>query len=175
MAKQKNLSQSKDHLSFNHRNSIFAILVSEWNREITGSLLDGAVETLVKHGVDPETNIVIEWVPGSFELPQAAAILAQSPRIHAVICLGCVIQGETRHFEFISQAVAQGCMKEAIDNLKPVIFGVLTTDNYEQARERSGGTHGNKGDEAALAALQMVTLRNRYFVDDLPDPDDFGF
>lgn len=173
MAKQKNLSQSRDHLTFDHRDVRFAILVSEWNKEITGSLLEGAIKTLVKHGVDPEESIVVEWVPGSFELPQAAAVLAESPYIDALICLGCVIQGETRHFEFISQAVAQGCMQLGIDSLKPVIFGVLTTDTYEQAKERSGGVHGNKGDEAALAALQMVTLRKHYLLDDSLDLDLF--
>ncbi len=166
MAKQKNLSIYQGDLVPDGADLRFGILVSSWNKEITSALLDGALRTLKKHGVIPESGLTVEWVPGSFELPQAAAIMAHAESIDAVICLGCVIQGETRHFEFISQAVANGCMELAIHDLKPVIFGVLTTDTFEQARERAGGKHGNKGDEAAVAALQMADLRRRLLVDD---------
>ena len=135
------------------------IVVSSWNDKITNALYEGAEGTLTRHGVLPE-DIITHFVPGSFELPQAAAILIDSKDLDAVICLGCVIQGETRHFEFICQAVAKGCMDLGIESLVPVIFGVLTTDTYEQAAERAGGKHGNKGEEAAAAALRMAGLRN---------------
>ncbi|MEE4177511.1 MAG: 6,7-dimethyl-8-ribityllumazine synthase, partial [Bacteroides sp.] len=136
------------------------IVVSEWNPDITGALLSGAVETLKKHGLSQE-NLYIHYVPGSFELPQGAAYVIDQLDIDAVICLGCVIQGETRHFEFICQAVSQGLMNLQLDSGFPVIFGVLTTDNLQQAKERAGGKHGNKGDEAAVTAIKMVDLKNR--------------
>lgn len=134
------------------------IAVSAWNEEITNALLEGSVSALTSNGVSSE-DIIIRHVPGSFELPQAAAIMIDSIDLDAVICLGCVIQGETRHFEFICQAVAKGCMDLGIESGVPVIFGVLTTDTYEQAKERSGGSHGNKGEEAAIAAIRMAALR----------------
>jgi len=136
------------------------IVVSEWNKEITGALLDSVVKTLKLHGAKKE-NIYVQYVPGSFELPQGAAYMIDQLDIDAVICLGCVIQGETRHFEFICQAVSQGIMNLGLDSGIPVIFGVLTTDNFSQARERSGGVHGNKGDEAAVTAIKMVDLKKR--------------
>ncbi|MBW6499250.1 MAG: 6,7-dimethyl-8-ribityllumazine synthase [Bacteroidales bacterium] len=136
------------------------IVVSEWNAEITGALLAGAVETLKKHGL-PEENLHVHYVPGSYELPQGAGYLIDQLEVDAVICLGCVIQGETRHFEFICQAVSQGLMNLGLDSGIPVIFGVLTTDNFSQARERAGGVHGNKGDEAAVTAIKMVDLKIR--------------
>ncbi|TAE18600.1 MAG: 6,7-dimethyl-8-ribityllumazine synthase [Bacteroidetes bacterium] len=133
----------------------FGIVVAEWNEEITSALLDGALETLKKHGAQ-EQNIVIKTVPGSFELSLGAQWLAQDAKIDAVIALGCIIQGETRHFDFIAQAVAIGINEVGLKHNKPVIFGVLTTDNLEQAQDRSGGKHGNKGDEAAITALKML-------------------
>ena len=136
-------------------NMCFGIVVAEWNKEITGALLNGAVSTLEKHGALPE-NIHVKTVPGSFELSSAAACFAARENIDAVICLGCVIQGETRHFDFICQAVAQGLTQVGIQYLKPVIFGVLTTNTREQALERAGGKLGNKGAEAAEAALLML-------------------
>lgn len=136
---------------------IFGIVVSEWNREITDSLLEGAVETLLKHGVD-EKDIYVRYVPGSFELPFGASTLLEKKRFDAVICLGCVIQGETRHFDFICQAVAQGIMDVSLKEEIPVIFGVLTTNNLQQAKDRSGGACGNKGVEAAITALKMAAL-----------------
>lgn len=161
------MSEKKQNLSFYDPNKVpgadnmrVGIVVSEWNPEITGALLSGAVETLKKHGL-PENQLFIHYVPGSFELPQGAAYLIDQLEIDAVICLGCVIQGETRHFEFICQAVSQGIMNLQLDSGIPVIFGVLTTDNFGQAKERAGGKHGNKGDEAALTAIKMIDLKNR--------------
>jgi 6,7-dimethyl-8-ribityllumazine synthase len=137
----------------------FAIAVAEWNAEVTGSLYNGALETLLKHGVSPE-NIISVPVPGSFELTAAAEILLQKHKdLDAVICLGCVIQGETKHFDFICDAVANGITQVGIKHAKPVIFGVLTTNDQQQAIDRAGGKHGNKGDEAAITALKMAELK----------------
>lgn len=130
------------------------IVVSEWNEEITESLFSSALDTLISRGV-AKANIVRKNVPGSFELSLGAQKMA-SDSFDAVICLGCVIQGETRHFEFICQSVAQGLKDVALKFDKPVIFGVVTSENYQQAVDRAGGTHGNKGEEAALTALRMI-------------------
>ena len=136
----------------------YGIVVSQWNAEVTGKLLDGAVNLLEEKGVQAD-EIRIVHVPGSYELISGAdLLLTNDPGIDAVICLGCVIQGETRHFDFISQAVATGLSDVSIKHGKPVIFGVLTTDNEEQAQERAGGRHGNKGAEAAVTAIQMGNL-----------------
>lgn len=133
------------------------VLVAEWNQEVTHALRDGCVQTLKKHGVSADRIRVIS-VPGSFELSSVAACFAAQKDCHAVICLGCVIQGETRHFDFICQAVANGLTQVGIQYKKPVIFGVLTTNNQKQAKERAGGKLGNKGSEAAEAALQMLQI-----------------
>lgn len=133
----------------------FGIVVSEWNDQVTESLLTGAVETLLKHGVKKE-NIFRKNVPGSFELTLGAQWLAEIKEIDAVICLGCVIQGETRHFDFICDAVAHGITNVGLKFNKPVIFGVLTPDTLQQALDRAGGKHGNKGDEAAITAIKML-------------------
>ncbi len=136
----------------------FGILVAEWNSEITGALYAGAYERLIDNGALPD-NIFSYQVPGSFELTSGADLLLKNrPHVDAVICLGCVIQGETRHFDFICDAVANGVSNVAIKYSKPVIFGVLTTDNQEQAFDRAGGRHGNKGDEAAVTAIKMAEL-----------------
>lgn len=135
----------------------FAVVVSQWNAGITGSLLEGALGTLEQHGVDPATVQIIR-VPGSYELISGADLVLLQQKLDAVICLGCVIQGETRHFDFICSAVAHGLAQVGIKHGKPVIFGVLTTDNMEQALDRSGGKHGNKGSEAAVTAIQMAAL-----------------
>ena len=153
----KNLSSyNKDEIPSGEK-GIFGIVVSEWNKEITDNLLQGAVETLLEHGVD-EKDIYVRYVPGSFELPFGASTLLEKKKFDAVICLGCVIQGETRHFEFISQAVAHGIMKVSLSERITVIFGVLTTDTLQQAKDRSGGALGNKGTEAAVTALKMAAL-----------------
>jgi 6,7-dimethyl-8-ribityllumazine synthase len=137
------------------------VLVSKWNGEITGTLADGAVATLKAAGV-PEDNIFRHEVPGSYELPSAAQFALEADLdTSAVICLGVVIQGETRHFEFICQSVAQGIRQVSMDYNKPVIFGVLTPDTQQQALDRAGGKYGNKGEEAAVAALEMIDLQRK--------------
>jgi len=135
----------------------FGIVVAEWNTEVTGALLEGAVEVLKAKGV-ADANILIVTVPGTFELALGAQKLAEQAAIDAVITLGCVIQGETRHFDFICDAAANGIMQVGLKYNKPVIFGVLTTDNQEQALDRAGGKHGNKGVEAAVTAIKMLNL-----------------
>ena len=142
--------------------SIFGIVVSEWNTVITEAMFLGAKETLIQAGV-LESNIIRQNVPGSFELPLGAKFLLNSVKLEAVICLGCVIQGETRHFDFICQAVSKGIMQLGLENNIPVIFGVLTTENMEQAVDRSGGKHGNKGIEAAVTAIQMASLKKHLY------------
>lgn len=134
-----------------------AIVVAEWNPDVTEALLHGAYDTLLQHGT-LEENISVHHVPGSFELTSAADHILTRGLADAVICLGCVIQGETRHFDFICQAVAGGITDVAIRHHRPVIFGVLTTNDYRQALDRAGGRHGNKGVEAAVAALKMLKL-----------------
>ena len=135
----------------------FGIVVSEWNREITSALLEGALKRLKKHGVREE-HILVKTVPGSFELPYGARLLAEEFSPHAVICLGCVIRGETSHFEYICQGVTQGITALNLNQPIPFIFGVLTTENQQQALDRAGGKHGNKGDEAAVTALKMAAF-----------------
>ena len=142
------------HLPIDHSHH-FAVIYAEWNQEITHALRDGCMETLKRQEVDA-SHIKLVPVPGSFELSSAAAEFASREDIDAVICLGCVIQGETRHFDFICQAVANGLTEVGIRNRKPVIFGVLTTNTKEQALARAGGELGNKGSEAAEAALLML-------------------
>jgi 6,7-dimethyl-8-ribityllumazine synthase len=153
----KNLSEFQTHVLPEIQHKKFAILVSEWNQEVTQALYVGAYKTLIKHGAQ-EKNIITQAVPGSFELTLGAQKMAQKPEIDAVICLGCVIQGETRHFDFICQAVAQGITDVSIKFNKPVIFGVLTPNTQEQAMDRAGGKHGNKGDEAAITAIKMLAF-----------------
>ena len=136
----------------------FGIVVSDWNHEITWALLKEALITLRKHGVD-DKRIVVSHVPGSFELPLGAQILADNSNADAVICLGCVIQGETPHFTYICQGVTQGIMQLNLDYNIPFIFGVLTTENRQQALDRAGGKHGNKGTEAALTAIKMAVFQ----------------
>ncbi len=133
------------------------IVTSEWNPTITGALETGARETLLRHGLKEE-NLKIISVPGSYELPMGARLLLGEDDYDAVICLGCVIEGETRHDEYINHAVAQSLIQLSISSNKPCIFGVVTTHTMEQALARSGGDHGNKGTEAAIAAIKMVYL-----------------
>lgn len=135
----------------------FGIVVAEWNEEITDALFEGAFETLIKLGAK-KTNITKVTVPGSYELPLAAHQLAKQKDIAAVICLGCVIQGETPHFDYICMAVANGIMRVNLDSGKPVAFGVLTTLDKKQALERAGGKYGNKGEEAAVTVVRMLGI-----------------
>lgn len=133
----------------------FGIVVAEWNSEITEALYSGAIDTLLKEGVAKE-NIIRKTVPGSFELSLGAQWLAQREDIDAVICLGCVIQGDTKHFDFICDAVANGITNVSLKYNKVVVFGVLTPNTQQQAFDRAGGKHGNKGDEAAITAVKML-------------------
>lgn len=135
-----------------------AILVSEWNENITGALAQGAVDTLIRHGIKEE-NIMLKYVPGSFELTSGSRMIADNCLdIDAVICLGCVIKGDTPHFDYVCQGVTQGITELNLQYEIPFIFGVLTTDNLQQSLDRAGGIHGNKGDEAAITAIKMVKM-----------------
>ncbi|WP_337042150.1 6,7-dimethyl-8-ribityllumazine synthase [Emticicia sp. 17c] len=136
----------------------FAIVVAEWNSEVTEALFDGAYQTLLAHGAKAE-NIIRANVPGSFELSFGSQVYAQKTDIDAVIAIGCVIQGETKHNDYINHAVAGGLTQVALKYNKPVIFGVLTPNNQQQALDRAGGIHGNKGDEAAITAIKMLALQ----------------
>ena len=136
-------------------NMCFGIVVSEWNKEITGALLQGTVSTLEKHGALSE-NIHVKSVPGSFELVYGAHQMVLNGGYDAVIILGSVIRGETPHFDYICQGVTQGIAQLNCKSEIPIIYGLLTTDNIEQARERSGGRLGNKGDECAVVAIKMA-------------------
>tara|TARA_R110002111_G_scaffold191869_1_gene258117 strand:+ start:5113 stop:5595 length:483 start_codon:yes stop_codon:yes gene_type:complete len=139
------------------RDAKIAIVVSRWNELITRKLLEGALETVRRHG-GSEENITVAWVPGSFELPLAADRLAKSGRYQAVCCLGAVIQGSTMHHDYINHQVAAGIMRSSQESGVPVLFGVLTCETMEQALDRAGGKVGNKGSEAALAAIEMINL-----------------
>jgi 6,7-dimethyl-8-ribityllumazine synthase len=138
----------------------FAVIVSRFNQAITEALRDGARAALVEAGVVPHDTEEID-VPGAFELPQAARCAAETGRFDAIICLGCVIRGETPHFEYISAAVAQGIMDAAGETGVPIAFGVLTTDSQAQAEERAGPGRDNKGWEAAAAGIEMAVLFRR--------------
>lgn len=134
------------------------IVVSEWNEKVTGALAQGCIDTLKENGVEEE-DLILRYVPGSFELPLGAQLLAENTDVDAVVCLGCVIQGETRHFDFVCQGVTEGVSRVSLDYSLPVIFGVLTTNDLQQAVDRAGGKHGNKGIEAAVTALKMIALQ----------------
>jgi len=157
----KNLSEYDHNTVPDGKEMKFGIVVSEWNYEITGSLARGAVDTLKNHGVTDE-NIMVKHVPGSFELTLGGQFFAEYTDVDAIILLGCVIQGETRHFDFICQGVAKGATDLNIKYNLPVIFGLLTTQNQQQAIDRSGGKLGNKGDEAAVTAIKMVALQTSF-------------
>ena len=135
----------------------FGIAVSEWNEKITSALLSGAKETLLKHGVKEE-NIIVSYVPGSFELTFGSKHMAEYGNLDAVIALGCIIRGGTPHFEYVCQGVTQGIARLNATHKIPFIFGVLTTDNEQQALDRAGGIYGNKGIEAAITAIKMTNL-----------------
>ena len=142
------------------------VIAAEWNPDVTDALLKGAVDTLKEHGVKEE-NLLVRRVPGTFELSSAADMMLHWNNLDAVICIGCVIQGETRHFEFICQAVSQGITNVALQHGRPVIFSVLTCDTMQQALDRAGGKHGNKGVEGAITALKMIGYK-RSITPDLP-------
>jgi len=154
-SEDKNLSDVTAINIENMNDYSFGIIVSEWNEEITYALRDACIETLKENGAYEE-NIHITYVPGSFELPLGARIMMSREKIHAAICLGCVIKGETDHDKYINHAVAQGIMHLSLTSSKPVVFGVLTPNNKQQALDRAGGKYGNKGVEAANTAIKMI-------------------
>lgn len=139
----------------------FGLVVSEWNTEITEALYEGALKTLLDNGAVSK-NVIRKNVPGSYELTLGAQYFAEFTKVDAVICLGCVIQGETRHFDFICNAVAHGLTDLSIKYNTPFIFGVLTPNTLQQAKDRAGGKHGNKGDEAAMTAIKMAVLKKEF-------------
>lgn len=136
------------------------IVISEWNDKITNALLDGAYSTLIKHGVKEE-NIIVDYVPGSFELIFGSKHLVENKELDAVIAFGVVVRGDTPHFDYVCSGVTQGIADMNIRYDVPFIFGLLTTDTMEQAEDRAGGKHGNKGDECAVAAIKMVDFYRR--------------
>lgn len=158
----KNLSNTNIKTNEAYTKFKIALVVAEWNSEITFALRDGAITFLTEMGVK-DKNILISYVPGAYELALGAQWLANNKKFDAVITLGCVIKGDTPHFDFISDACAHGIMQVGLQSNKPVVFGVLTTDNLKQAQERCGGKHGNKGIEAAETALKMVALQQELF------------
>lgn len=137
------------------------IVISDWHEKITHALYKGCLDTLLKHGAKEEAIKVIQ-VPGAFELTAAARILTGRETLDAVVCLGCVIKGETKHNEYINQAVANGLTNLGIATGVPVIYGVLTPDTEAQALDRAGGQHGNKGVEAAVTAIRMAAIKKTY-------------
>lgn len=161
MAKKVNLSDYDPNTVPNGELFNIGIVVAEWNAEITDALFEGAYNTLREYGVKEE-NIPVMHVPGSFELTAGTAMMFKRHNCDAVISIGCVIQGETRHFDFICDAVANGLTKISVETGKPAIFSVLTTNDMAQAKDRSGGKHGNKGVEGAVTALKMCKIQKDY-------------
>lgn len=156
----KNLSQYDKNTIPNAKDFRFGIVVSEWNENITGGLYKGAVEALAENGV-PAENIITWSVPGSFELIYGSKRMIETQNVDAVIAIGSVIQGETKHFDFVCEAVSQGIKDLNVQTDVPVVFCVLTDNNLQQAIDRSGGIHGNKGTEAAVVAMRMADLRKQ--------------
>lgn len=138
----------------------FALVVSRFNDFLTAKLKDGAIDCLVRHGARDE-DIAVAWVPGSFDIPPVASRLADGKEYDAVVCLGAVIRGQTPHFDYVASEVAKGVARVAMDKNKPVIFGVVTADTLEQAIERTGTKQGNKGFQAALAAIELANLYSK--------------
>ena len=156
----KNLSEYNKDTVPNTNGFRFGIVVSEWNENITAGLYKGAIEALLENGV-PQENIISWDVPGSFELVYASKRMISSQNVDAVIAIGSVIQGETKHFDFVCEAVAQGIKDLNVLTDVPVVFCVLTDNNMQQAIDRSGGIHGNKGTEAGIVAIKMAYLRQQ--------------
>lgn len=159
--KKTNLSDYDPTLVPSGKGYRIGIVAAEWNQEITEALARGAYDTLREHAVE-EHDISLIHVPGSFELTTGAdMMLSSDATLDGVICIGCVIQGETRHFDFICEAVSQGITNVALKHGKPVIFSVLTTNDMQQAIDRAGGVHGNKGVEGAVTVLKMIHLQQQ--------------
>ncbi len=154
----QNMSNYNPDIVPNAQGMCFGIVVSDYNADITYALLDGCYETLLNNGASSE-NIFVWHVPGAFELPLGAKLLYQTVSPDAVICLGCVITGETKHDEYINRNVSSALMKLGLRYNTPFIFGVLTPQSLTQAQDRAGGKHGNKGVESAIAAIQMSALK----------------
>lgn len=152
--------QEGTSISLKHPSYKVGIVVSEYNSSITFSLRDAAIATLVSHGIKAE-NILVEYAPGAYELPLAAQWVSDHFEPEAVICLGCVVKGDTEHDVYINQAVADELMKLNTRENLPFVFGLLTTNTMQQAIDRAGGIHGNKGEECAIAALKMLALHER--------------
>ncbi|MFP9100122.1 6,7-dimethyl-8-ribityllumazine synthase [Flavobacterium sp. RHBU_24] len=157
----KNLSHYDKNTIPNAKDFRFGIVVSEWNETITNGLYQGALDTLMDNGV-PDENIITLSVPGSFELVYGAKKMIETKNVDAVIAIGSVIQGETKHFDFVCEAVSQGIKDLNVLTGVPVIFCVLTDNNLQQAIDRSGGKHGNKGTEAAVVAMRMAAIKNTF-------------
>ncbi|MSQ78375.1 MAG: 6,7-dimethyl-8-ribityllumazine synthase [Flavobacteriaceae bacterium] len=156
MSQNSPYTDPKQALQFSEAgNYRIGIVTAKWNDDITAQLEKGAVEMLNKLGVKPE-NILLKKVPGSFELPLGAQKLLEAKKVDALLCFGCIIQGDTRHFDYVCQATTDGIMQVGLKYNTPVIFGVLTVNDHQQALDRVGGSHGHKGEEAAITALEML-------------------
>jgi 6,7-dimethyl-8-ribityllumazine synthase len=153
----KNLSAYSKNEIPNGADFRIGIVVSRWNDDITSNLLEGAKQALLDNGVK-ESNIVVKLVPGAFELPLGCQVLIDSGEIDGVIAIGCVIQGETKHFDFVCQGATNGIMQVMLETETPISFCLLTDNTHQQSVDRSGGKHGNKGIECAVACLEMVAL-----------------
>jgi 6,7-dimethyl-8-ribityllumazine synthase len=151
--------------SFDARGRRFAVAAAAFNEMVVGKLVDGALACFRAHGI-PEEDLVVAWVPGAFELPLLARRLAETGLYDAVVCLGAVIRGETAHFDYVAGEAARGIREVSAQTDVPVMFGVLTTENMEQALDRAGGKHGNKGWDSAMAAMQTVSV-----LDQLPQKE----
>lgn len=158
-SKDQNLSSGSKQKLESVEDFSFAIIVSDWNEDITYALRDACLQTLAEHGAKDD-SISVRYVPGAFELPMGARIAMSQEKVDAAICLGCVIKGETDHDIYINNAVASGIMNLGLSAKKPVIFGVLTPNDKQQAIDRAGGKYGNKGVEAAITAIKMVLLND---------------
>lgn len=155
---ERNLSEYNKEEIPNGADFKIGIVVSEWNENITGNLLNGALETLIDNGVKKE-NILIKQVPGTFELPLGAQLMLENTEVEGVITIGVVIQGDTKHFDFVCQGATQGIMQVGLEFNAPVIFCVLTDNTLQQSIDRSGGIHGNKGIDSAIACLKMINFK----------------
>ena len=155
-----NLSKENKFPLLNSDKLKIGIVVSDWNSQITERLLKGALFVLKNSGIKSE-NIIIKNVPGTFELPLGAQYMLEKNLADGIICIGCVIQGETRHFDFVCQGATNGIMSLGLRYNKPVIFCVLTDENENQSFDRSGGKHGNKGEECAVSCLKMIELKSK--------------
>jgi 6,7-dimethyl-8-ribityllumazine synthase len=158
MEKKKNLSDYDAAAVPSGAGATVGVVVSEWNAGVTEALARGAVDTLRRFGVE-EKDILVRHVPGSFELTMGAQWMAEYSGVDAVICIGCVVQGETPHFNYICESVTHGITELNMKYNIPFIFGLLTVNTLEQALDRAGGKHGNKGEEAAVTALKMIALK----------------